>query len=164
MDSPVAQSSTAARRFRSALTVLARRLARTPWGAEVFSFTTWSTWEYQAAIAVYSAGEGATFAYLEAARAELVRMGLWDSFRSRPKDQRWSLLANAVWGIPNRRGQTQTNAWVMIRPRERLECARELAATREDGATLLWSRGDPRWPEEFDREVSAVAFGGDPVR
>jgi hypothetical protein len=163
IDSPAAQSATAARMFRTRLTLVDRALRRT-WDVSPFDFDAWGTWEYQAAACAYSSGVARCVELLEIARRQLQRTGNWQRFLEAPRSDRWTGVAQAVWSVPE--GRVQRFAWALIRPRERLECARLLIYRIRPGDVQggIWIEGDSTWPETFDREVSAVAFGGEPVR
>ena len=154
-ESPSAQTFTAARRYRAALESLARAVRET-WGADAFDLAAWGPWEYQCAVMVYSAGDGTAATVLRLARAELVRTGQWNALRAMPRSRWFTGVAAAAWQAR----PTQVVAWAIIRPRERFECARELAEARRDTNGIAWCAGDPSWPDAFDRAVSAEAFGG----
>lgn len=157
MDSAAAQTLVAGERYRAALASITRAVGDA-WGPEAFRADAWSPWEYQVAVAVYSAGDGTTAELLRAVRAELLRTGRWEAFRASPRSRWWTIVAVTAWSVPRLR--TQRIAWALIRPRERFECARALSDARGDVSGIAWCAGDPTWSDALDRELSASAFGG----
>lgn len=114
-------------------------------------------WEYQAAVAAYSAG-GGTLGRLGARYAS--------QLRATPRASRWSRLAElvsadpsapsgAIDGIPVR-GLVGA-AWTVTRPRERYESARALAAAL--GRPQSWY-SDPGVADVVDRQLGAWTHGG----
>lgn len=141
------------RRYRVALEELraAARAARLPVS---WSTLSWSPWEFQSAVAGYSAGQGTTVA---AFRGALVAL-------SSPRSIRWTRIAEDL--SPELKRRTRFNgrpvrgprgiAWALVRPRERYEAARALASELHDARALAWCDSPP-WPPTEDRELWQLA-------
>lgn len=140
------------RRYRVALEEL-RAAAR---GVLPVSWSTlaWSPWEYQSAVASYSAGQGTTVAMMSAARVAL----------SSPRSIRWTRLAEDI--SPQLAGSSRLAghpvrgvagiAWALVRPRERYEATRAFASELGDVRALAWCDSPP-WPTTEDRELWRLA-------
>ena len=141
------------RRYRVALEELrtAARAAGLEPGLEPLR---WRPWEYQSAVASYSAGQGTTLAVFRAAPVAL----------RAPAAIRWTRLAEDLSpGLAGRRelgGRPVRGvagiAWALVRPRERYEATRALASELHDAAALAWCDSPP-WPFAEDRALWRLA-------